>query len=131
MASESDEVLTRVEAGIGLITLNRPKAINSLNQQMVDALTAILARWEDDDAVRAVVLSGAGERGLCAGGDVVAIYHSARKDGVEARRFWRSEYLLNSQIAGFAKPYVSLMDGIVMGGGVGISAHAKDRKSVV
>lgn len=127
MAGESDEVLTHVVAGIGFITLNRPKAINSLNQQMVDALTAILTGWEDDDAVRAVLLSGAGERGLCAGGDVVAIYHSARQDGVDARRFWRSEYLLNGQIARFAKPYVSLMDGIVMGGGVGVGAHANTR----
>ncbi|RAU93906.1 enoyl-CoA hydratase/isomerase family protein [Mycobacterium colombiense] len=127
MTDGSDEVLTEVEGSVGLITLNRPKAINSLNQQMVDALTAILTDWADDDAVRAVVLSGAGERGLCAGGDVVSIYHSARKDGVEARRFWRDEYLLNAAIAGFAKPYVALMDGIVMGGGVGVSAHANTR----
>lgn len=127
MTDESDEVLTRVDGNVGLITLNRPKAINSLNQQMVDALSAILSGWADDDAVRAVVLSGAGERGLCAGGDVVSIYHSARKDGVEARRFWRDEYLLNGQIADFPKPYVALMDGIVMGGGVGVSAHANTR----
>jgi enoyl-CoA hydratase len=127
VSGESDEVLTRVEAGVGLITLNRPKAINSLNQQMVDALSAVLTRWGDDDAVRAVVLSGAGERGLCAGGDVVVVYHSARKDGVEVRRFWRDEYLLNGQIGRFAKPFVSLMDGIVMGGGVGVSAHANTR----
>ncbi|HEX5255020.1 MAG TPA: enoyl-CoA hydratase/isomerase family protein [Mycobacterium sp.] len=127
MTDESDEVLTGVEGSVGLITLNRPKAINSLNQQMVDALTAILTGWADDDAVRAVVLSGAGERGLCAGGDVVSIYHSARKDGVEARRFWRDEYLLNAQIAEFPKPYVAVMDGIVMGGGVGVSAHANTR----
>jgi enoyl-CoA hydratase len=127
VTDESDEVLTEVEGSVGLITLNRPKAINSLNQQMVDALTAILTGWAEDDAVRAVVLSGAGERGLCAGGDVVSIYHSARKDGVEARRFWRDEYLLNAQIAEFPKPYVALMDGIVMGGGVGVSAHANTR----
>ncbi|ORA77648.1 enoyl-CoA hydratase/isomerase family protein [Mycobacterium malmoense] len=127
MTGESDEVLTRVDGGIGLITLNRPKAINSLNQQMVDALSAILTRWENDDAVGAVVLSGAGERGLCAGGDVVAVYHSARKDGVEARRFWRDEYLLNGRIGRFGKPYVALMDGIVMGGGVGVSGHANTR----
>ncbi|OBJ14918.1 enoyl-CoA hydratase/isomerase family protein [Mycobacterium sp. 1245801.1] len=127
MTDGSDEVLTEVEGSVGLITLNRPKSINSLNQQMVDALTAVLTDWADDDAVRAVVLSGAGERGLCAGGDVVSIYHSARKDGVEARRFWRDEYLLNAQIAEFAKPYVALMDGIVMGGGVGVSAHANTR----
>jgi enoyl-CoA hydratase/carnithine racemase len=124
---ESDEVLTRVDGGVGLITLNRPKAINSLNQSMVDALSAVLTRWETDDAVRAVVLSGAGERGLCAGGDLVALYHSARKDGVEARRFWRDEYLLDGQIGRFTKPYVALMDGIVMGGGVGVSAHGSVR----
>jgi enoyl-CoA hydratase len=127
VSEESDEVLSRVDNGVGLITLNRPKAINSLNQRMVDALRALLTRWESDDAVRAVVLSGAGERGLCAGGDVVAVYDSARKDGVEVRRFWRDEYLLNGQIARFGKPFVSLMDGIVMGGGVGVSAHANTR----
>lgn len=127
VTEESDEVLTRVDGGVGLITLNRPKAINSLNQSMVDALRAILTRWEADDAVRAVVLSGAGDRGLCAGGDVVAVYHSARKDGVEVRKFWRDEYLLNGQIGRFPKPYVSLMDGIVMGGGVGVSAHGTVR----
>ena len=127
MAEETDEVLTRVENGVGLITLNRPKAINSLNHPMVHALRAVLARWENDDAVRAVVLSGAGERGLCAGGDVVAVYESARKDGVEVRKFWRDEYLLNGQIGRFTKPYVSLMDGIVMGGGVGVSAHGSVR----
>jgi enoyl-CoA hydratase len=127
VSDESDEVLTRVDGNVGLITLNRPKAINSLNQPMVDALRAILSAWADDDAVRTVVLSGAGERGLCAGGDVVSIYHSARRDGVEARRFWRDEYLMNAQISDFPKPYVALMDGIVMGGGVGVSAHANTR----
>ncbi|MCV7411565.1 3-hydroxyisobutyryl-CoA hydrolase [Mycobacterium florentinum] len=124
---ESDEILARVDNGVGLITLNRPKAINSLNQTMVDVLGPLLTRWESDDAVRAVVLSGAGERGLCAGGDVVAVYHSARKDGVEVRKFWHDEYLLNGQIGRFAKPYVALMDGIVMGGGVGVSAHGNVR----
>jgi enoyl-CoA hydratase/carnithine racemase len=127
VTDESDEVLSRVQDGVGFLTLNRPKAINSLNQGMVDELTAVLAEWEHDAAVNAVVLSGAGERGLCAGGDVVAIYHSARADGVAARRFWRDEYLLNGQIGSFPKPYVSLMDGIVMGGGVGVGAHANTR----
>ena len=127
VTEESDEVLTRVDGVVGLITLNRPKAINSLNQSMVDALRATLTRWDADDAVRTVVLSGAGDRGLCAGGDVVVVYHSARADGTEVRRFWRDEYLLNGQIGRFAKPFVSLMDGIVMGGGVGVSAHANTR----
>lgn len=94
---------------------------------MVSIMADALSRWADDPQVRAVVLDGAGERGLCAGGDVVAIYHSARADGAEARRFWHQEYLLNDQIGGFPKPYVSLMDGIVMGGGVGVGAHANTR----
>jgi enoyl-CoA hydratase len=127
VAEQSDEVLTRVDGSVGLITLNRPKAINSLNHAMVNALSAVLTCWERDDAVRAVVLSGAGERGLCAGGDVVAVYHSAREDGAEARAFWRDEYLMNGQIGRFSKPFVALMDGIVMGGGVGVSAHANTR----
>jgi enoyl-CoA hydratase len=127
VTGESDEVLTRVDGGVGFITLNRPKAINSLNQTMVELLSTVLIRWERDDAIQTVVLSGAGERGLCAGGDVVAVYHSAKADGVQTRRFWRDEYRLNAQIGRFAKPLVSLMDGIVMGGGVGVSAHANTR----
>ncbi len=124
MTTETDEILTRVDQGVGLITLNRPKAINSLTHTMVNALSAVLTEWEHDDDVRTVMLSGAGERGLCAGGDVIAIYHSAKADGAEARRFWYDEYLLDGQIARYPKPYVALMDGIVMGGGVGVSAHA-------
>ena len=127
MTTESDEILTRVDHGVGLITLNRPTAINSLTHTMVTALSKVLTEWEDDDAVRAVVLSGAGERGLCAGGDVIAIYHSAKGDGVEARRFWYDEYLLDGHIGRYTKPYIALMDGIVMGGGVGVGAHARVR----
>jgi enoyl-CoA hydratase len=127
VTDESDDIVSRVENGIGFVTLNRPKAINSLNQSMIDGLRAVLTAWEQDAAINAVVLSGAGERGLCAGGDVVAIYHSARAEGVEARRFWRDEYLVNAQIGRFPKTYVALMDGIVMGGGVGVGAHANTR----
>jgi enoyl-CoA hydratase len=121
------DVLSRVSNGIGYLTLNRPKAINSLNQNMVDGLAAVLTDWAQDSGISAVVLSGAGERGLCAGGDVVAIYHSARADGAEARKFWHDEYLVNALIGRYPKPYVSLMDGIVMGGGVGVGAHANTR----
>jgi enoyl-CoA hydratase len=127
VTDESDDIVSRVENGIGFVTLNRPKAINSLNQSMIEGLRAVLTAWEQDAAIDAVVLSGAGERGLCAGGDVVAIYHSARAEGVEARRFWRDEYLMNAQIGRFPKTYVALMDGIVMGGGVGVGAHANTR----
>lgn len=124
MAADSDEILTRVEEGVGFLTLNRPRAINSLTQSMVTTMGSVLADWQHDDHVGTVVLSGAGDRGLCAGGDVIAIYHSARGDGVEARRFWRDEYLLDGYIGRYPKPYVAFMDGIVMGGGIGVGAHA-------
>jgi enoyl-CoA hydratase len=127
VSADTDEVLARVDGGVGFITLNRPKAINSLTQTMVTAMDATLAAWAQDDDVRAVVVGGAGERGLCAGGDVVAIYHSAKAGGADARRFWFDEYRLNSRIGHYPKPYVALMDGIVMGGGVGVGAHGSVR----
>ncbi len=127
MTAETDEVLTHIEGGVGFLTLNRPKAINSLTHPMVTALARTLTEWADDDAVTAVALSGAGERGLCAGGDVVAIYDSARTGGADARAFWFDEYRLNAQIGRYPKPYVAIMDGIVMGGGVGVSAHGSVR----
>lgn len=116
-----------MENGVGLVTLNRPKAINSLTHGMVTTLADALHAWEKDDGVRAVLLSGTGERGLCAGGDVIALYHSAKADGADARRFWFEEYQLNSCIGSYPKPYVAVMDGIVMGGGVGVSAHGDVR----
>ena len=122
-----DEILTRVENNVGFLTLNRPKAINSLTHAMVNTMHEVLAEWEQDDDVRAVVLAGAGERGLCAGGDLVALYRSATADGAEAREFYYDEYLLDAQIARYPKPYIAMMDGIVMGGGVGVSAHANTR----
>jgi enoyl-CoA hydratase len=125
--AENEDVLVTVDNGIGLITLNRPKAINSLTHPMVIAISKVLAGWEHEDDIRAVVLSGAGERGLCAGGDIVVIYHSARADGSEARQFWYDEYRLDAQIGRFSKPYVAMMDGIVMGGGVGVSVHGSVR----
>lgn len=127
MSAESNPILTRVEGGVGFITLNRPQAINSLTHRMVVEMDAALTAWEHDDTVSAVAVAGAGERGLCAGGDVVAIYHSAKAGGAEARRFWFDEYRLNARIARYPKPYVALMDGIVMGGGVGVSAHGSVR----
>ena len=86
--AENEDVLVTVQGGVGLLTLNRPKAINSLTHDMVTTMSKVLTEWERDDDVRAVVIEGAGERGLCAGGDIVVIYHSARADGSEARQFW-------------------------------------------
>ena len=127
MPAEFDEVLTHIDARVGFITLNRPKAINSLTHPMVTAMDATLREWADDDAVAAVVLTGAGERGLCAGGDVVALYHSAKAGGAEARKFFFDEYRLNARIGRYPKPYVAVMDGIVMGGGVGVAGHGNVR----
>jgi enoyl-CoA hydratase len=125
--AENEDVLVTVENGVGLITLNRPKAINSLTHPMVNAISPVLRDWDRNDDIRAVVIDGAGERGLCAGGDLVALHHSARADGSEARQFWYDEYVLNAQIGRFSKPYVALMDGIVMGGGVGVAVHGSVR----
>ncbi len=124
MAPENEDILVSVDAGVGRVTLNRPKAINSLTDVMVAELAKALDEWEHDPAVHTVLLTGAGERGLCAGGDVVAIYHDAQVGGANTRAFWHDEYVLNARIARYPKPYVAVMDGIVMGGGVGISAHA-------
>ncbi|MGV0836119.1 enoyl-CoA hydratase/isomerase family protein [Mycolicibacterium thermoresistibile] len=123
MTAKNEDVLVNVEGGVGLLTLNRPKAINSLTHPMVTTMATKLAEWESDDNVKAVLLTGAGERGLCAGGDVIALYHSAKADGAEARQFWFDEYRLNAHISRYPKPYVAVMDGIVMGGGVGVGAH--------
>ncbi|WP_221356374.1 enoyl-CoA hydratase/isomerase family protein [Streptomyces beigongshangae] len=106
------------------ITLNRPKAINALNHTMVRRIDEALTAWEHDPAVETVVLTGAGERGLCAGGDIRVVHDDARDGGGAASAaFWRDEYHLNARIARYPKPYVAVMDGIVMGGGVGLSAH--------
>jgi len=128
---ENEDVLVNERHGVGLITLNRPKAINSLTHPMVNAISPALTDWADNDSVHTVVIDGAGERGLCAGGDIVALYHSARAEGPDkgkvARSFWYDEYRLNAQIGRFPKPFVALMDGIVMGGGVGVAAHGSVR----
>ncbi|MGP4056838.1 enoyl-CoA hydratase/isomerase family protein [Mycobacterium sp. 4D054] len=124
---ENEDVLVTADRGVGRITLNRPKAINSLTHPMVGAIARALKSWETDDAIDAVVVTGAGDRGLCAGGDVVAIYHDARSGGRASREFWQDEYLLNAYIGRYPKPYVAIMNGITMGGGVGISAHGSVR----
>lgn len=120
-------VLARVDGSIGRLTLNRPRAINALNGEMVNTLQETLDEWASDPSISAVVLDGAGERGLCAGGDVVAMHSDAVSGGTDILGFWRAEYLLNHAISRFPKPYVALMDGIVMGGGVGVSAHGNTR----
>ncbi|MFF4421767.1 enoyl-CoA hydratase/isomerase family protein [Streptomyces sp. NPDC001549] len=122
-----DHVLLRTEGHTAYITLNRPGALNALTHSMVLRIDEALAEWQHDPDVAAVVIEGAGERGLCAGGDIRAIHEDARTGGTASAGFWRDEYRLNARIARYPKPYVALMDGIVMGGGVGISAHGTVR----
>ncbi|MEV5979444.1 enoyl-CoA hydratase/isomerase family protein [Streptomyces sp. NPDC052114] len=117
-------VLLRREGRAGHIVLNRPRAINALNHPMVELMAGALDAWERDESVATVVLTGAGERGLCAGGDIRSIHDDVRAGRAAASAaFWHDEYRLNARIARFPKPYVAVMDGIVMGGGVGVSAH--------
>ncbi len=122
-----NEVLVARTGQLGYLVLNRPLAMNALNHAMVRAIADSLDAWEHDDAVATVLISGAGDRGLCAGGDVVSIYHDALTGGSGSEKFWRDEYTLNARIRRYPKPIVTLMDGVVLGGGVGISAHASHR----
>ena len=121
--SDYDEILFEVKGSLGLITLNRPKALNALTHEMCLALDAQLAKWEGDEAVKAVLVEGTGDRAFCAGGDIIKLYEEGTKGADYPYRFYRDEYLLNARIKHFKKPYISLIDGIVMGGGVGVSVH--------
>jgi enoyl-CoA hydratase len=121
------EVLFERRGHLGVVTLNRPKAVNALTADMVAAILVQLTAWADDDGVATVLVHGAGERGLCAGGDIVAIYRDLLAGGTQTAAFWQDEYRLNSLIARYPKPYVAMMDGLVLGGGVGISAHGSVR----
>lgn len=127
-APTEPELLVEVRGRLGLLTLNRPAALNALTHGMVVMMRAALDEWAARDDIVAVAVVGAGERGLCAGGDIVALYRDATSDGGAASAaFWSDEYRLNAAIARYPKPYVALMHGIVLGGGVGISAHGSHR----
>lgn len=124
----TEDVLVGVVDRIGRIRLNRPRAINALTAAMVAAITEQLTDWREDPEVLAVAIDGAGERGLCAGGDVRALREAAvAGDPGVARRFFEAEYGMNGLIADYPKPYLAWMDGVVMGGGVGVSAHGSHR----
>ncbi|MFG1381861.1 enoyl-CoA hydratase/isomerase family protein [Xanthobacter versatilis] len=122
------EVLLEEKGAAGIITLNRPKALNALNLAMVREILPRLRAWAKDPAITRVIIKGAGEKAFCAGGDVRSIYDlglSGRAE--EALGFFREEYVLNDYIGSFPKPYVALIDGICMGGGFGLSAHGAHR----
>ncbi|HEX8193501.1 MAG TPA: enoyl-CoA hydratase/isomerase family protein [Allosphingosinicella sp.] len=121
------DILTTVESRVGRIRLNRPKAIHALTRDMCTAMIEALLEWRRDSAVDAMMLDHAEGRGFCAGGDVVMLAKSGASDGAEARAFFHEEYRLNHLLFTYAKPTVAFMDGITMGGGVGISQPCRFR----
>jgi len=121
------QTLVDRDGALGRIRLNRPKALNSLTLEMVRDIEAALDRFEREPAVTAVLVTGEGERGLCAGGDIRAIYDAGKAGSELPATFWREEYRLNARLGRYSKPYIAFMDGIVMGGGVGISVYGSHR----
>lgn len=122
------EILTTVQGGLGIITLNRPKAVNALSYNMIGLLDDALTALEHDDAVHAVLVRGSGERGFCSGGDVVSLHqYAVNNDLASAAPFFREEYQLDYRISIYPKPYIAIMNGLVLGGGVGISAPGSHR----
>jgi enoyl-CoA hydratase len=123
----SDDLLTRVDGKAGRIGLNRPSSIHALSLEMCHAMSAALSAWQDDDSVGVVIIDHAEGRGFCAGGDINFLRQSALEGGEAGRKFFHDEYQLNHQLFTYPKPIVAFMDGITMGGGVGISQPAKFR----
>jgi len=123
----TDDVLYARNGHLGRILLNRPKVINVLNGDMVRSVRAQLENWAQDDSVGAVSIQGAGQRGLCAGGDIRALRTVVMAGSADPMQFWADEYGMNAAIDSYAKPFVAFMDGIVMGAGVGLSAHGSLR----
>ena len=123
----SDDVLISVEGGIGRIRLNRPKAIHALTTRMCEVMSEALLNWRADPAVLAIIIDHAEGRGFCAGGDVVMLWRSGGGDAEDAKHFFFAEYRLNHLLFTYPKPTIAIMDGITMGGGVGISLPCKFR----
>ncbi|MDH3594656.1 MAG: enoyl-CoA hydratase/isomerase family protein [Rhodospirillales bacterium] len=126
-AASKAELLFERRGALALVTLNRPRTLNALTLSMFRGLAVQVAAWAADPEVAAVVITGAGERAFCAGGDVIEVYDSARGDRKLAAELFRVEYRLNRDLFRYPKPTIALIDGIVMGGGVGISLHGSHR----
>ena len=119
------EVILEERGRVGLITLNKPQALNALSLAMIEAMEPRLHAWAKDDAIAAVVIQGAGDRAFCAGGDIRDLYEKRGSDF--GPRYYGAEYAQNVTIFNYPKPYIALMDGVVMGGGVGVSVHGSHR----
>ena len=121
------EVFFEVKGTLGLITLNRPKALNALTLSMVREIHPQLKKWENDSYVKNILIKAEGKKAFCAGGDIRALHDWGKNNDEEAVGFYREEYILNQYIKRYPKPYISLVNGIVMGGGVGLSVHGSHR----
>src|SRR5580698_10707327 len=121
------DVVVRALGALRRITLNRPQALNAITLDMAETITAFMREWADDPAAGAVLIDGAGGRAFAAGGDIRALYDAAKSGGALPEKFWATEYRLNVLIARYPKPVIALIDGLAMGGGVGLSAHAAHR----
>ncbi len=126
MTSDPD-ILFEERNGLGIITLNRPRALNSLSTNMCALMDEALVKWAADDAIKAVIIQGAGDKAFCAGGDVKTLAENSPDDHHLATEFFATEYAMNTRIFHFPKPYIALLDGITMGGGVGVSVHGSHR----
>ena len=123
----TEDLLVERRGSLAVLTLNRPKALNALTLDMAREIFALLRQFEEDDGAACVLVRGAGDRAFCAGGDIRRLYDEGRAGGRYPFEFYRDEYRLNARIFHYAKPYVAFMDGIVMGGGVGLSVHGSHR----
>ena len=122
------DINIRIEKNAGRITLNRPDKFNALTWEMVNAIEIALLEWRGDQRVKLVLIDANSEKAFCAGGDIQKLYNTGKNgDLAYMRNFWTDEYRLNALIANYPKPYVAIMDGITMGGGVGVSAHGSHR----
>lgn len=126
--NDDEDILSKIDGYAGVITLNRPKALNALSLSMIREITRLLIEWKDEPAVRTIIIQSGNERAFCAGGDIRSVYE-ARLQGDQnyMTAIFQEEYLLNFMIHMYPKPYISLIDGIAMGGGMGISIHGSHR----
>jgi len=123
----TNQIHFEVFGNLGVITLNRPKALNALTTEMCKAMIKVMLAWQDDARIGVVLVKGAGDRAFCAGGDIIMLHDSGKAGDHRAEEFWRTEYALNDLIHRYRKPYIAMIDGIVMGGGVGLSVHGRLR----